>query len=131
MTEKPKSDPISFPEAWAKLARRELGDKPLEGLVWDSPEGIAIKPLYTAADLEGLEGLDTLPGFAPFTRRVRGTMSANRPRPLRQYAGFSTAEDPKASHRNNLAAGPPGASAKGQDARREQGGPETEDTWDG
>ncbi|MFC3675429.1 methylmalonyl-CoA mutase [Ferrovibrio xuzhouensis] len=113
MTEKPADlsfPEAKFPESWAKLARKELGDKPLDGLVWDSPEGIAIKPLYTAADLEGLEGLDTLPGFAPFTRGVRGTMYANRPWTIRQYAGFSTAEDSNAFYRKNLAAGQQGVS---------------------
>lgn len=72
-------DEIAFPEAWAKLAQKELGEKPLSDLVWLTPEGIKVKPLYTAADLEGLEGLDTLPGVDPFTRGVRGTMYTNRP----------------------------------------------------
>ena len=101
---------ITFPEAWAKLAQKELGDKPLSDLVWTTPEGIRVKPLYTAADLEGLEGLNSLPGLDPFTRGVRGTMYANRPWTIRQYAGFSTAEESNAFYRRNLAAGQQGVS---------------------
>lgn len=101
---------ITFPEAWAKLAQKELGDKPLSDLVWLTPEGIKVKPLYTAADLEGLEGLNSLPGLEPFTRGVRGTMYANRPWTIRQYAGFSTAEESNAFYRKNLAAGQQGVS---------------------
>ncbi|WP_341908818.1 methylmalonyl-CoA mutase [Ferrovibrio terrae] len=101
---------IPFPEAWAKLAQKELGEKPLADLVWTTPEGIPVKPLYTAADLEGLEGLDSLPGLAPFTRGVRGTMYTNRPWTIRQYAGFSTAEESNAFYRKNLAAGQQGVS---------------------
>lgn len=101
---------LAFPEAWAKLAQKELGDKPLSDLVWLTPEGIRVKPLYTAADLEGLEGLNTLPGVEPFTRGVRGTMYANRPWTIRQYAGFSTAEESNAFYRKNLAAGQQGVS---------------------
>lgn len=104
------SKEIPFPEAWAKLAQKELGDKPLADLVWTTPEGIPVKPLYTAADLEGLEGLDSLPGLAPFTRGVRGTMYTNRPWTIRQYAGFSTAEESNAFYRKNLAAGQQGVS---------------------
>jgi len=97
------------PIAWAGLARKELKDKPLESLVWHTPEGFAVKPLYTAADLEGLEA-DTLPGLAPFTRGVRATMYAGRPWTIRQYAGFSTAEESNAFYRQNLAAGQMGLS---------------------
>ncbi|MFN4164588.1 MAG: methylmalonyl-CoA mutase [Ferrovibrio sp.] len=100
----------NFPEAWAKMAQKELGDKPLSELLWQTPEGIAVKPLYTAADLEGLETLNSLPGFDPFTRGVRGTMYANRPWTIRQYAGFSTAEESNAFYRKNLAAGQQGVS---------------------
>ncbi|MBS4045175.1 MAG: methylmalonyl-CoA mutase [Alphaproteobacteria bacterium] len=103
-------DDISFPEAWAKLAQKELGEKPLSDLVWLTPEGIKVKPLYTAADLEGLEGLNSLPGMDPFTRGVRGTMYTNRPWTIRQYAGFSTAEESNAFYRKNLAAGQQGVS---------------------
>ncbi|HVT23807.1 MAG TPA: methylmalonyl-CoA mutase family protein, partial [Rhizomicrobium sp.] len=97
-------------EAWAKLAQKELRDRPLDSLTWASPEGIAIKPLYTAADLEGLEAADTLPGLMPFMRGVRGTMYAGRPWTIRQYAGFSTAEESNAFYRKNLAAGQMGLS---------------------
>lgn len=93
---------------WQKLAQKELRDKPLEALYWNTPEGIRIKPLYTADDLEGLES--SLPGFAPFTRGVRGTMYAGRPWTVRQYAGFSTAEASNAFYKRNLAAGQKGLS---------------------
>jgi methylmalonyl-CoA mutase len=96
-------------ESWTKLAAKELRDKPLDTLVWHAPEGFDIKPLYTAADLEGLE-TDTLPGFAPFTRGVRATMYAGRPWTVRQYAGFSTAEESNAFYRKNLAGGQMGLS---------------------
>ncbi|MFT3810987.1 MAG: methylmalonyl-CoA mutase [Micropepsaceae bacterium] len=94
---------------WKKLAEKELKASP-DTLVWKTPEGIDIKPLYTAADLEGLEGTDSLPGFLPFTRGVRGTMYAGRPWTVRQYAGFSTAEESNAFYRKNLAAGQQGVS---------------------
>jgi methylmalonyl-CoA mutase len=95
---------------WRKLASGELeGDDP-DRLVWETPEGIPVKPLYTAADLEGLEAVDALPGFPPFLRGVRATMYANRPWTVRQYAGFSTAEDSNAFYRANLAAGQTGVS---------------------
>ena len=77
---------------WQKLAAKELGDTPLDGITWQTPEGIAVKPLYTAADLENLETLDTMPGFAPYVRGPKATMYTNRPWTVRQYAGFSTAE---------------------------------------
>jgi len=95
--------------AWKALAAKELKDKPLDALTWASPEGLAIKPLYTAADLEGIEA-DAMPGLAPFTRGVRGTMYAGRPWTIRQYAGFSTAEDSNAFYRKNLSAGQMGLS---------------------
>ncbi len=81
---------------WAALAAKELGGKPAETLAWQTPEGIAVKPLYTAEDLERLEDLGTLPGFPPYTRGVRATLYANRPWTIRQYAGFSTAEESNA-----------------------------------
>ncbi len=95
---------------WRKLADRELKGRGVDDLVWQTPEGIGIKPLYTAADLEGLEAVDSVPGFAPFLRGVRATMYANRPWTIRQYAGFSTAEDSNAFYRRNLAAGQKGLS---------------------
>jgi len=95
---------------WEALARRELGERPLDSLTWQTPEGIAVRPLYTAADLEQLEHVVGLPGFAPFVRGPRATMYANRPWTVRQYAGFSTAEESNAFYRQNLAQGQVGLS---------------------
>ncbi len=97
-------------DQWQQQAVAELRDKSLEDLAWDTPEGIAIKPLYTAADLEALENVDTLPGLPPYTRGPRATMYAGRPWTVRQYAGFSTAEESNAFYRKNLAAGQAGLS---------------------
>jgi methylmalonyl-CoA mutase len=102
--------PKSSLEAWRALAAKELKGGDPDGLVWQTPEGIPVKPLYTAEDLEGLEGLDTLPGMAPYTRGPRATMYAGRPWTIRQYAGFSTAEESNAFYRENLAAGQKGLS---------------------
>ncbi|MEX6723746.1 methylmalonyl-CoA mutase [Parapedomonas caeni] len=93
---------------WQALAQKELGETPLDTLTWQTPEGIAVKPLYTAADTASLE--EDLPGFFPFTRGVRATMYANRPWTVRQYAGFSTAEESNAFYKRNLAAGQMGLS---------------------
>jgi methylmalonyl-CoA mutase len=94
---------------WEALARKELRDRPLETLSFETAESVAVKPLYTAADVpEGAAG--ELPGFAPFTRGVRATMYAGRPWTVRQYAGFSTAEASNAFYRANLAAGQQGVS---------------------
>ncbi|MBS0523435.1 MAG: methylmalonyl-CoA mutase [Proteobacteria bacterium] len=95
---------------WEKLAARELRDKPLESLNWTTPEGIVVKPLYTAEDLEGLETAGALPGFPPFLRGPKATMYAGRPWTVRQYAGFSTAEESNKFYRANLAAGQMGLS---------------------
>lgn len=95
---------------WEKRARTELKDKPLESLVWQTPEGIEVKPLYTAEDLEEMEHLQSLPGFAPFTRGVRATMYANRPWTIRQYAGFSTAEETNQFYHQGLKNGVTGLS---------------------
>src|SRR6186713_1688757 len=95
---------------WEKLAARELRDKPLPALDWTTPEGIVVKPLYTAADLENLETAGALPGFPPFTRGPKATMYAGRPWTVRQYAGFSTAEESNKFYRANLAAGQMGLS---------------------
>ena len=97
-------------DEWAAAAAKELKGKSPEDLIWQTPEGIAVKPLYTAADLEGLEHIDSLPGFAPYLRGPRATMYANRPWTIRQYAGFSTAEDSNKFYRDNLAAGQKGLS---------------------
>ena len=96
-------------ENWRAAAREELGGRDPDELAWATPEGIDVKPLYTAADLERIE-VGTLPGFAPFTRGPRATMYAGRPWTLRQYAGFSTAEESNAFYRRNLAAGQKGLS---------------------
>ncbi|WP_409527672.1 methylmalonyl-CoA mutase [Rhizobium lusitanum] len=96
-------------EEWADLAEKELKASP-ETLIWETPEGIAVKPLYTEADTAGLPHLSSLPGFAPFTRGPRATMYAGRPWTIRQYAGFSTAEASNAFYRKALAAGQQGVS---------------------
>jgi methylmalonyl-CoA mutase len=102
--------PKKTQEDWEKLAAKELRDKPLSALDWTTPEGIVVKPLYTAADLEGLETVGTVPGFPPFTRGPKATMYAGRPWTVRQYAGFSTAEESNKFYRANLAAGQMGLS---------------------
>ena len=94
---------------WLQLAERELKRSP-DTLVWHTPEGIEVKPLYTADDLQKISHLDSLPGFAPFTRGPRATMYAGRPWTIRQYAGFSTAEASNAFYRKALAAGQQGVS---------------------
>jgi len=95
---------------WAELAAKELKDRTPDDLRWVTPEGIEVKPLYTENDLEKLEHLGTLPGFPPYVRGPRATMYAGRPWTLRQYAGYSTAEDSNAFFRRNLAAGQTGLS---------------------
>ncbi|MBL4926514.1 methylmalonyl-CoA mutase [Fuscibacter oryzae] len=97
-------------KAWAALAAKELRDKPLDSLNWQTLEGITVKPLYTAADVAGLPQMGEVPGVAPFTRGVRATMYAGRPWTIRQYAGFSTAEESNAFYRKALAAGQQGVS---------------------
>ena len=96
--------------AWAAQAERELRGKSSESLNWQTPEGIELKPLYTAEDLQRLEFTNTLPGSFPFLRGPWATMYANRPWTIRQYAGFSTAEESNAFYRKNLAAGQKGLS---------------------
>ncbi|MDA0998862.1 MAG: methylmalonyl-CoA mutase, partial [Proteobacteria bacterium] len=97
-------------DQWQKAAAAEMKNRGADDLVWQTPEGIAVKPLYTADDLEGLEHVDSLPGFAPYLRGPKSTMYANRPWTIRQYAGFSTAEDSNKFYRDNLAAGQKGLS---------------------
>ena len=99
MTDKPTVD------AWAAAAAKEVKGK---DLTWHTPEGIVVKPLYTAEDVADID--PGLPGFAPFTRGVRASMYAGRPWTIRQYAGFSTAEESNAFYRRNLAAGQKGLS---------------------
>ena len=96
-------------DKWRALAEKEVKRDP-ETLVWNTPEGIPVKPLYTAEDLERVDHLDSLPGFAPFVRGPRATMYAGRPWTIRQYAGFSTAEASNAFYRKALAAGQQGVS---------------------
>ncbi|MEL6236332.1 MAG: methylmalonyl-CoA mutase, partial [Pseudomonadota bacterium] len=101
---------MSDPDRWRDLAARELKGRDPAGLTRTTPEGIPVKPLYTAADLEGLTHLESLPGEAPFLRGPRATMYTGRPWTIRQYAGFSTAEASNAFYRANLAAGQQGVS---------------------
>ncbi|MBY0582448.1 MAG: methylmalonyl-CoA mutase [Sphingomonas sp.] len=103
MTDTPPPEP-TFSD-WQKLAAKEVKGA---DLTWHTPEGIAVKPLYTADDVAGID--PGLPGFAPFTRGVRASMYAGRPWTIRQYAGFSTAEESNAFYRRNLAAGQKGLS---------------------
>ncbi len=95
---------------WKEIAIRECRDRPLDDLTVATPEGIDVKPLYTGADLQGLKHVDSLPGIAPFLRGPKATMYAGRPWTVRQYAGFSTAEESNAFYRRNLAAGQTGLS---------------------
>ena len=104
------SDPKPNPEAWAALVEKETRGRTPADLAWRTPEGIEVKPLYTAADLEGMEHLDSMPGFAPFVRGPRATMYTGRPWTLRQYAGYSTAQESNAFYRRNLEAGQTGLS---------------------
>ena len=107
-----KSKTPSLPSLkdWEKQATSELNGKASSSIHWKTPEGIEIKPLYTAEDLEKFAYTETISGFAPFTRGPRSTMYAGRPWTIRQYAGFSTAEESNAFYRKNLAAGQKGLS---------------------
>ncbi|GAB4264630.1 MAG: methylmalonyl-CoA mutase [Pararhodobacter sp.] len=104
------SDSTDKMTQWKALAERELRGRTPEDLTWNTLEGIAVKPLYTEEDLEGVEHLGSLPGIAPFIRGPRATMYAGRPWTIRQYAGFSTAEESNAFYRKALAAGQQGVS---------------------
>ena len=97
-------------DKWRALAEAELRGKPVDDLTWTTLEGIKVKPLYTADDAAALDHMNTIPGAAPFTRGVKATMYAGRPWTIRQYAGFSTAEESNAFYRRNLAAGQQGVS---------------------
>ncbi len=101
---------MSDKKTWEEIARKELRGKPLEALTWDTLEGIPVQPLYTADDTDGLPHMGGIPGQAPFTRGVKATMYAGRPWTIRQYAGFSTAEESNAFYRKALAAGQQGVS---------------------
>ncbi|MBP7280150.1 MAG: methylmalonyl-CoA mutase [Leptospiraceae bacterium] len=96
---------------WEKVAKEaDLKGKDVSSLNWNSPEGILIKPLYTYEDLENLGNTNTLPGIFPFIRGPRATMYSHQPWTVRQYAGFSTAEESNAFYRKNLAGGQKGLS---------------------
>ncbi|MEM6619728.1 MAG: methylmalonyl-CoA mutase family protein, partial [Pseudomonadota bacterium] len=95
---------------WEALADKELRGRPRDALTWQTPEGIAVKPLYTPDDTGHLDHLGGMPGVAPYTRGPRATMYTGRPWTIRQYAGFSTAEESNAFYRQGLAAGQQGVS---------------------
>ncbi len=95
---------------WNKQAEKELREKKLSDLKWETPEGIMVKPLYTKEDLEGLEHTDGFPGLPPFTRGPRATMYSNRPWTIRQYAGFSTASESNRFYKEGLKNGVMGLS---------------------
>ncbi len=97
-------------EAWAQAARKSAPGGDVGALDWVTPDGIRVKPLYTAEDIAGLPHTNTLPGFEPFLRGPQATMYAVRPWTIRQYAGFSTAEESNAFYRKALAAGGQGVS---------------------
>ncbi|MCA8868409.1 MAG: methylmalonyl-CoA mutase [Rhodobacteraceae bacterium] len=95
---------------WQATAEREMRGKPLSDLDWNTPEGIVVKPVYDETDLAGIEHLGGMPGVAPYLRGPKATMYAGRPWTIRQYAGFSTAEESNAFYRQGLAAGQMGVS---------------------
>ena len=97
-------------DKWAELAKKELKSRQLDEIDWVTPEGIRIKPVYTAEDLDGIAHIGSMPGFLPFTRGPKATMYPGRLWTVRQYAGFSTAEESNAFYRANLAGGQTGLS---------------------
>ncbi|HMF38491.1 MAG TPA: methylmalonyl-CoA mutase family protein, partial [Isosphaeraceae bacterium] len=97
-------------DAWQKSAAKAVPGGDVTALDWKTPEGIKVKPLYTHKDVEGLLYTDTLPGFEPFVRGPQATMYAVRPWTIRQYAGFSTAEESNAFYKQALAGGGQGIS---------------------
>ena len=94
---------------WQAQVRAQTG-RPVEELAWNTPEKILLRPLYSSADLAGLEHLQTMPGLPPFLRGPYSTMYVGRPWTVRQYSGFSTAEESNAFYRRNLQAGQKGLS---------------------
>ncbi|MDE2416527.1 MAG: methylmalonyl-CoA mutase [Burkholderiales bacterium] len=110
MTDKTPEFKSATLEAWAKAAAKSAPGGNVDALNWVTPDGIAVKPLYTAADTADLKHADTLPGFEPYLRGPQATMYAVRPWTIRQYAGFSTAEESNAFYRKALAAGGQGVS---------------------
>ena len=105
----PEPPSVGF-EDWRRAAVASVPGGEIDTLTWRTPDGIDVRPLYTAADVQGLPFADTLPGFAPFVRGPQPTMYAGRPWTIRQYAGFSTAEESNAFYRSNLAGGGQGVS---------------------
>ncbi len=99
-----------LPRDWIDIASKEMKGGDPHSLVWNTPEDIAVKPVYSSQDLQNLDHLESLPGQAPFTRGPKATMYAGRPWTIRQYAGFSTAEESNKFYRANLAAGQKGLS---------------------
>ena len=97
-------------KSWSQMAEKELRGKSVEELTWKTLEGIDVQPMYTAEDLDGLEHIKDIPGEAPYIRGVKATMYAGRPWTIRQYAGFSTAEESNAFYRKALSAGQQGVS---------------------
>ncbi|TKB09163.1 methylmalonyl-CoA mutase [Desulforhopalus sp. IMCC35007] len=95
---------------WQALAEKQMKGKSIDTLNWNTPEGITVKPLYTAEDVAGLDSVNTLPGMAPYVRGPMATMYAGRPWTIRQYAGFSTAKESNAFYHKALAAGQKGLS---------------------
>ena len=110
MTQKQPEFNAATLEAWHTAAAKSAPGGNVDALNWLTPDGITVKPLYTAADVAGLPNTDTLPGFEPYLRGPQATMYAVRPWTIRQYAGFSTAEESNAFYRKALAAGGQGVS---------------------
>jgi len=110
MTSNNTEFPIASIEAWSKAAAKSAPGGNVDALNWLTPDGITVKPLYTAADTQNLSYANTLPGFEPYLRGPQATMYAVRPWTIRQYAGFSTAEESNAFYRKALEAGGQGVS---------------------
>jgi len=110
LNDKKSSSKTKLPRDWLDLASKEMKGGDPHTLIWNTAENIAIKPIYTAQDLEGLEHMGSMPGTAPFTRGPKATMYAGRPWTIRQYAGFSTAEESNKFYRAALASGQKGLS---------------------
>ncbi|MGB0799537.1 MAG: methylmalonyl-CoA mutase family protein, partial [Planktomarina sp.] len=90
---------MSDKKSWSQMAEKELRGKPLDDLTWNTLEGIPVQPVYMAEDAAGLSHMDSVPGQAPYLRGPKATMYAGRPWTIRQYAGFSTAEESNAFYR--------------------------------
>ncbi|MEY4122329.1 MAG: Methylmalonyl-CoA mutase, partial [Pseudomonadota bacterium] len=110
MSQKPTEFNAANLEAWAKAAAKSAPGGDLSALNWKTLDGISVKPLYTAEDTQNLPYANTLPGFEPYVRGPQATMYSVRPWTIRQYAGFSTAEESNAFYRKALAAGGQGVS---------------------